>query len=66
MPSTLFIMCLVVGGILMLAHPVFLIPFIVIAALLAANVDMRMDSNTSIIIGITGSILLLSFIVALL
>lgn len=40
-------------------HPALCIPFVIAAYLLAGKGNMHMDSNTSIILGIIGFILLL-------
>ncbi|ENQ9725830.1 TPA: hypothetical protein ACPZG2_003905 [Yersinia enterocolitica] len=40
-------------------HPAFCIPFVIAAYLLAGKGNMHMNSNTSIILGIIGFILLL-------
>ncbi|EKN4181166.1 hypothetical protein [Yersinia ruckeri] len=40
-------------------HPALCIPFVIVAYLLAGKGNMHMDSNTSIILGIIGFILLL-------
>ncbi|EKN5078091.1 hypothetical protein DYG74_18805 [Yersinia enterocolitica] len=40
-------------------HPALCVPFVIVAYLLAGKGNIHMDSNTSIILGIIGFILLL-------
>ncbi|WP_186370342.1 hypothetical protein [Yersinia bercovieri] len=44
---------------MIIIHPALCIPFVIAACLLAGKGNMHMDSNTSIILGIIGFILLL-------
>lgn len=46
-------------------HPALCIPFVVAAYLLAGKGNMHMDSNTSIIFGIIGFIMLLVLFVVI-
>ncbi|CNF62847.1 hypothetical protein NUF46_000589 [Yersinia enterocolitica] len=59
MTSTLFIVCLILAAVMITIHPALCIPFVIPAYLLAGKGNMHMDSNTSIILGIIGFILLL-------
>ncbi|EKN3565913.1 hypothetical protein ACHZG4_002090 [Yersinia enterocolitica] len=59
MTSTLFIACLILAAVMMTIHPALCVPFVIAAYLLAGKGNMHMDSNTSIILGIIGFILLL-------
>ncbi|CQH06777.1 hypothetical protein NUF92_004266 [Yersinia enterocolitica] len=59
MTSTLFIVCLILTAVMITIHPALSIPFVIATYLLAGKGNMHMDSNTSIILGIIGFILLL-------
>lgn len=59
MSSTLFIVCLILAAVMITIHPALCIPFVIAAYLLAGKGNMHMDSNTSIILGIIGFIMIL-------
>ncbi|CQJ50904.1 hypothetical protein ACPENL_004074 [Yersinia enterocolitica] len=59
MTSTLFIVCLMLTAVMITIHPALCVPFVIVAYLLAGKGNIHMDSNTSIILGIIGFILLL-------
>ncbi|EKN6360427.1 hypothetical protein DVP20_20100 [Yersinia enterocolitica] len=65
MTSTLFIVCLILAAVMITIHPALCIPFVIAAYLLAGKGNMHMDSNTSIILGIIGFIMLLVLFVLL-
>lgn len=62
MSSTVFTICLIMAAVMITIHPVFSIPFIIGAFLITSKGNMEMDSATSIIVGIAGTLFLLSFI----
>lgn len=53
MNSSFFTISLILSTVMVLIHPALCIPFIAIAYLLAGKGGMDMDSNTSIISGVT-------------
>ncbi|MNG55925.1 hypothetical protein D3C79_139970 [compost metagenome] len=59
MTSTIFVICLTLAAVMVLVHPAFCIPFLIAAYLLAGKGRMDLDSNTSIILGIVGFIVVL-------
>ncbi|EKN4914268.1 hypothetical protein WFR23_00240 [Yersinia enterocolitica] len=59
MTSTIFIACLILAAVMITIHPALCIPFVIAAYLLASKGNMHMNSNTSIILGIIGLMLLL-------
>ncbi|HDM8429157.1 TPA: hypothetical protein U5E40_004382 [Yersinia enterocolitica] len=59
MSSTLFIVCLILAAVMITIHPALCIPFVIAAYLLAGKGNMHMDSNTSILLGIIGFIMIL-------
>jgi predicted membrane protein len=63
MTTTLFIICLILAAVLVTVSPVFSIPFLLGAYLIAKFGDMSMESNRSIIAGIIGFIFFLAIIV---
>ncbi|AYW93605.1 hypothetical protein YP72344_24040 [Yersinia pseudotuberculosis] len=65
MTSTIFIVCLILAAVMITIHPALCIPFVVAAYLLAGKGNMHMDSNTSIIFGIIGFIMLLVLFVVI-
>ncbi|GKW34870.1 hypothetical protein H0261_03125 [Pectobacterium versatile] len=60
MSSVAFILCLIFAAVMVLVHPAFSVPFIIGACLITGKCRMHLDSNTSIILGITGFLLLLT------
>lgn len=65
MPSVAFILCLILAAVMVLVHPMFSVPFIIGACLLTGKCRMHLDSNTSIILGITGFLLLLTLVMCI-
>ncbi len=63
MTSTLFIVCLILTAVMITIHPALCVPFVIVAYLVAGKGNMHMDSNTSIILGVIGFILLLTLFV---
>lgn len=59
MTSTAFTICLILAAVMVLVHPAFCIPFLIVAYILAGKGRMELNSNTSIIIGIVGFITIL-------
>ncbi|CAI2431792.1 hypothetical protein [Serratia liquefaciens] len=62
MTSTAFTICLILAAVMVMIHPVFCVPFLITAYLLAGKGRIELDSNTSIIIGIIALILSLFLI----
>ncbi|AOR58811.1 hypothetical protein [Pectobacterium parmentieri] len=65
MPSTAFIIFLILAAVMVLVYPAFSVPFIIGACLITSKSRMHLDSTTSIIIGITGFLLLLTLIMCI-
>lgn len=63
MTSTLFIVCLMLAAVMITIHPALCIPFVIAAYLLVGKGNVHMDSNTSIVFGIIGFILILALAV---
>lgn len=63
MTSTLFIVSLILTAVMVTIHPALCVPFIIAAYLLAGKGNVHMDSNTSIVFGIIGFILILALAV---
>ncbi|CQJ56076.1 Uncharacterised protein [Yersinia enterocolitica] len=63
MTSTLFIVCLILAAVMITIHPALCIPFVIAAYLLVGKGNVHMDSNTSIVFGIIGFILILALAV---
>ncbi|OJT49518.1 hypothetical protein [Serratia plymuthica] len=64
MSSAIFTTCLILAAIMVLVHPAFCAPFLIVAYLLAGKGRMDLDSNTSIILSIIGFFALLFLIAA--
>lgn len=54
MTSTAFTICLILAAVMVMIHPAFCIPFLIVAYMLAGKGRIDLDSNTSIILGIVG------------
>ncbi|WEF10287.1 hypothetical protein M9782_13780 [Pectobacterium actinidiae] len=65
MSSTAFILCLIMAAVMVLVHPALSVPFIIGACLITGKCRMDLDSTTSIILGITGFLLLLTLIMCI-
>ncbi|MEQ9871039.1 MULTISPECIES: hypothetical protein [Pectobacterium] len=65
MSSVAFILCLIFAAVMVLVHPALSVPFIIGACLITSKSRMHLDSNTSIILGITGFLLLLTLIMCI-
>ncbi len=63
MTTTAFIICLILAAVLITVSPVFCIPFLLGAYLIAKFGDMSIESNRSIIAGIIGFIFFLAIVV---
>ncbi|RLM26483.1 hypothetical protein BIY29_05330 [Brenneria alni] len=65
MSSTAFIICLILAAVMITIHPVFSVPFIIAAFLITGKCRMDLNSNTSIILGVTGFLLFLTLIMCI-
>ncbi|WP_224552846.1 hypothetical protein [Pectobacterium versatile] len=65
MSSVAFILCLIFAAVMVLVHPALSVPFIIGACLITSKCRMELDSNTSIILGITGFLLLLTLVMCI-
>ncbi|GKV88533.1 hypothetical protein PEC301619_05150 [Pectobacterium carotovorum subsp. carotovorum] len=65
MSSVAFILCLILAAVMVLVHPALSAPFIIGACLITSKCRMHLDSTTSIILGIFGFLLFLTFIICI-
>ncbi|CAI0900502.1 Uncharacterised protein [Serratia quinivorans] len=65
MTSTAFTICLILAAVMVMIHPAFCIPFLIAAYMLASKGRMDLDSNTSIILGIVGFLVVLFIFAAI-